>query len=467
MTRSKNPLLKLCPLIDFLLVLGCAAFTPELTDLVSPLFGWSTEFNLDVLTTIPFIAGVAVTMVPFVLMMVGFYHRSNLQRVSTALRQLFSFIVYYLCGIALYQITRVRPDVMNHIILVNVVLVPVVLFVRYLLVRMIVLHGSRDKGRLSQVILVGTEEAMESGWESLPAHWKKSLNVVARVVTGNATTEEVQKHILENHVGQCLLFGGLDAYAANAPIVTLCELQGLDIYIHLSDSHPVKMRASVTEEGKSRLLVLSSTPVHSWSLMCKDVLDRVGALLLLLATSPLWLFAAIGIKLSDPKGPIFYRQQRSGLYGRPFGMWKFRSMYADAEQRLEEVKKQYGNEMEGPVFKLTNDPRIFRFGHIIRKLSIDELPQLINIIKGDMSIVGPRPLPVYETAMFPEISNRRRLSVKPGLTCYWQIEGRSDSTDFNTIIEKDLRYIDNWSLWLDFTLFLRTIPAVLFGRGAK
>ncbi len=270
-----------------------------------------------------------------------------------------------------------------------------------------------------------------------------------------------------NSVGQCIVFGGLGAYVAYGSITMLCELQGIDVYVHMNDSHPVRMRASISEMGSNRMLILSSTPAYSASRLFKGVIDRVAALLLLIASSPLWLVAAIGIKLSDPKGKVFYRQQRSGMYGKPFGMWKFRSMYSDADQRLDEIKKKFGNEMDGPMFKLTNDPRIFPFGHFIRKTSIDELPQLLNILMGDMSIVGPRPLPVYETALFPEIANRRRLSVKPGLTCYWQIEGRSESTDFKDVIEKDFRYIDNWSLWLDFTLFLRTIPAVLFGRGAK
>ena len=143
-------------------------------------------------------------------------------------------------------------------------------------------------------------------------------------------------------------------------------------------------------------------------------------------------------------------------------------MYSDADQRLEEVKAQYGNEMDGPIFKLTNDPRIFRFGHFIRKTSIDELPQLINILCGDMSVVGPRPLPTYETDEFPDIAHRRRLSVKPGLTCYWQIEDRSDSEEsYRNMITKDLKYIDNWSLWVDIKLILRTIPAVLMSKGAK
>jgi lipopolysaccharide/colanic/teichoic acid biosynthesis glycosyltransferase len=123
--------------------------------------------------------------------------------------------------------------------------------------------------------------------------------------------------------------------------------------------------------------------------------------------------------------------------------------------------------MDGPVFKLDRDPRIFAFGEFLRKLSIDELPQLLNVVKGDMSLVGPRPLPLYEVEAFSEITHRRRLSVKPGITCEWQAGGRNTITSFEQWVEMDLRYIDNWSLWLDFIILLRTIPAVLFRKGAK
>lgn len=413
--------------------------------------------------------GLAVAAVPLILRMVGFYHRSNQQRVVSALKQLFAFLVYYLGVFGLYVICRgdESSTCMNHVILASLLLIVPGLFLRFYLLRYLLQNTRIGRRTLRRVLLAGTEENISTAWDKLPHHWKKNMRIVGRVITGQTTQEEVQQHIEQNHVEQLMLFGGLDAYSTMSDTITRCELQGIDIYVHLKDNHPVAQRADVTDIGEQRVLILTSTPVYSWSRLIKDIFGRVFALLGIIGTSPLWLVAAIGIKISDPKGKIFYRQQRSGLYGKPFGMWKFRSMYSDADKRLDEIKAKYGNEMDGPIFKLTNDPRIFPFGHFIRKYSIDELPQLLNVLTGDMSIVGPRPLPTYETAEFPEISQRRRLSMKPGLTCYWQIEDRSDCKDFDRLIAKDLKYIDNWNLWTDFVLILRTVPVAIFGKGAR
>jgi lipopolysaccharide/colanic/teichoic acid biosynthesis glycosyltransferase len=156
---------------------------------------------------------------------------------------------------------------------------------------------------------------------------------------------------------------------------------------------------------------------------------------------------------------------RSGLNGKPFRMYKFRSMVTNAEQKKHELAQF--NEMSGPVFKVSNDPRVTPFGRFIRKYSIDELPQLYNVLRGEMSLVGPRPLPVDETLAFDDYSHRRRLSVKPGLTCLWQISGRSNLTDFSEWVRLDLEYIDNWNFWLDLKILIYTIPVVLAGAGAK
>jgi lipopolysaccharide/colanic/teichoic acid biosynthesis glycosyltransferase len=201
--------------------------------------------------------------------------------------------------------------------------------------------------------------------------------------------------------------------------------------------------------------------------MFKEVFDRVFAALVILLSSPFWIFAYVGIRISSPGAPVFFSQMRAGRYGKPFRMWKFRTMVANAEELLQKIKDEHGNQMDGPVFKLDHDPRIFPFGSLLRKLSIDELPQLLNVVLGDMSLVGPRPLPLYEVEAFCEISHRRRLSVKPGITCEWQAGGRNKITSFEQWVEMDLKYIDNWSLWLDFRILLLTIPAVLFAKGAK
>jgi len=182
----------------------------------------------------------------------------------------------------------------------------------------------------------------------------------------------------------------------------------------------------------------------------------------LLILAPLAMLpAAIAIRLTSP-GPILFRQKRSGLHGRQFTMYKFRSMIDNAEMLRAELEAF--NEMSGPVFKIKQDPRVTPIGKFLRKTSIDELPQLWNVLMGDMSLVGPRPLPVIETEAF-DPWHRRRLSVKPGLTCLWQISGRS-KIGFDQWIKLDLEYIDNWSLALDLKILLRTIPVVISGFGA-
>ena len=171
---------------------------------------------------------------------------------------------------------------------------------------------------------------------------------------------------------------------------------------------------------------------------------------------------ALGIKLTSP-GPVLFRQLRCGLHGRPFTFLKFRSMQIDAE----ELKPHLApfNEMDGPAFKMTNDPRVTPIGRLLRRTSLDELPQLWNILRGDMSFVGPRPAVLEEVRQY-EPWQRRRLSMKPGLTCLWQVSGRNELT-FEEWMRLDLEYIDNWSLWLDVKIALKTIPAVLLGRGAR
>jgi exopolysaccharide biosynthesis polyprenyl glycosylphosphotransferase len=209
------------------------------------------------------------------------------------------------------------------------------------------------------------------------------------------------------------------------------------------------------------VLTFTTAPIDATSLLVKRILDVTLSLLLLALASPLMLLAALLVKLTSP-GPVLFRQVRCGLNGRNFTLFKFRSMYRDAEERRKDLA--HLNVMDGPVFKAPNDPRITPVGRLLRSFSLDELPQLWNILRGDMSFVGPRP-PVPQEVREYQRWQRRRLSMKPGLTGLWQVSGRN-TVDFDTWMKLDLEYIDTWSLWLDVRIILRTIPTVLSRRGA-
>jgi exopolysaccharide biosynthesis polyprenyl glycosylphosphotransferase len=246
--------------------------------------------------------------------------------------------------------------------------------------------------------------------------------------------------------------------------ILACEREGVDAWL-VADFFKTQISRTTLDDLHGRpVLVFRSTPDASWQGVCKHVLDAVGSLVLLFLTLPIMAVIALAIRMTSP-GPALFRQERCGLHGRPFVMLKFRSMETNAAQRQHELAAL--NEMGGPVFKVTKDPRITEVGAFLRKYSLDELPQLFNVLRGEMSLVGPRPLPVYEVEKFDDPAHRRRLSVKPGLTCLWQISGRNEVRDFRDWVRLDLEYIDNWSLWLDMKILLRTIPAVLSGAGAR
>jgi lipopolysaccharide/colanic/teichoic acid biosynthesis glycosyltransferase len=206
---------------------------------------------------------------------------------------------------------------------------------------------------------------------------------------------------------------------------------------------------------------------YSWIVVIKSTffvkrsLDITVSILMLILLSPLFLLTAVAIKLEDP-GPVIFSQTRAGRWARPFTIYKFRSMYVGADKMKSELMDK--NEAGEILFKIKNDPRITRVGKVIRKLSIDELPQIWNVLKGDMSLVGPRP-PVFEEVAQYSYSDRRRLDTKPGITCISQVKGRSQIA-FKNQVELDVLYIESQSFWTDMKLLFQTIPAVLLGRGA-
>ena len=195
----------------------------------------------------------------------------------------------------------------------------------------------------------------------------------------------------------------------------------------------------------------------------KRLFDIVFSLAIIVFLSPLFIATAIAIKIDDPEGPVFFKQERVGRYGKTFKMYKFRSMVADAEARLKDLQDL--NEKDGPVFKIREDPRITRVGKFIRKTSIDEFPQFFNVLLGQMSVVGPRPALPKEVAQYNDYQ-RQRLLMKPGITCYWQTRRNRDSITFDEWIDLDLLYIRKCSVWSDFKLIIQTIGVVLTMQGS-
>jgi len=252
-------------------------------------------------------------------------------------------------------------------------------------------------------------------------------------------------------------------YSQIESAVALLEEQGITTHL-LSDFFPQKLaRSQPVDFDGVPIVSLHSAPSFSWRTEAKRLFDLAGATVLLIILAPLFLLIAVAIKL-DSSGPVFFVQDRFGFNKRRFRMIKFRTMAADAEARMNEI--EHLNEKTGPIFKIRNDPRITRVGRWLRKTSVDELPQLINVLLGDMSIVGPRPLSVRDALRMEAAWQKRRFSVKPGLTCLWQVSGRSDLS-FEDWMQLDLEYIDHWSLVLDASILIRTIPAIVMARGAS
>ena len=245
-------------------------------------------------------------------------------------------------------------------------------------------------------------------------------------------------------------------------IVCACKEQGIR-FRFMADVFDLSVaRTQLIEMDGIPFLTFDPVAQNEDKLLIKRFLDLVVVLSMMPIIAPVFALIAIAIKLDDG-GPIFFVQHRVGLHKRIFPMLKFRSMVIDAEDKLKEV--EHLNECKGPNFKIADDPRITRVGRYLRRLSLDELPQLINVLRGQMSLVGPRPMSQRDVEHFDNSIQRKRFCVRPGLTCIWQVSGRSNLS-FDEWLELDLRYINDWSLWLDIKLLLKTIPVVIRGHGA-
>ena len=410
---------------------------------------------------------IAVPFTPLVLERFGFYDHLRTKSTGRTIVQLVQGLIVIALIIGMFAIFAKVEGVRRLALGLGFLTVFLMLLVRDRVVVSRLKRATEVDTMRERVVLAGSAGETAGLLSELDPEVTSGWKIVEHFDLENRPVEELFDLLKSESVARVIFAAKETGFDKVARAVEVCELQGVEAWIAASFIRTQIARPVFDAVGNKPMLVLRSTPELSWELLCKDLLDRLGAALVILASSPLWLIAIIGIRLKSPGAPVFFSQMRAGRYGQPFRMWKFRTMVANAEELLEKIKKEHGNQMDGPVFKLDNDPRIFPFGAWLRKTSIDELPQLLNVVKGDMSLVGPRPLPLYEVEAFCEISHRRRLSVKPGITCEWQAGGRNSITSFEEWVEMDLRYIDNWSLWLDITILLHTIPAVLFGRGAK
>jgi exopolysaccharide biosynthesis polyprenyl glycosylphosphotransferase len=297
---------------------------------------------------------------------------------------------------------------------------------------------------------------VDNEWPGLYALRQSGFEVVCDYA---GLAEYLRRNVVDE-VAIYLPFGSFYKHASR--VAGLCQQHGITMRMH-SDIFDLKTTRWRAEEFAGDQYI--STYAYSTELgprTIKRMIDVALSALALACLSPVLLLAAAAIKLTS-RGPVFFLQERIGLNKRRFKIFKFRTMGPDAEKRIAALESR--NEATGPVFKIRRDPRITPIGRLLRRSSIDELPQLLNVLIGDMSLVGPRPLPVRDYEGFNEDWQRRRFSVKPGITCLWQIGGRSDIT-FEQWMRLDLQYMDEWSLWLDLKILTKTVPAVFKGAGA-
>jgi len=276
------------------------------------------------------------------------------------------------------------------------------------------------------------------------------------------TVHEIEKVLTSQVVDEVMMAVPRSSLGFMEEIVSACEEQGVR-FRFMADVFALQVaRMRLVEMDGIPLLTFDPVAQNEQRLLVKRLMDLIVVLLAMPVILPIMGLIALAIKIDDG-GPVFFVQERVGLRKRLFPMLKFRSMVVDAEARLKEI--EHLNEAEGPNFKIAKDPRITRVGAFLRITSLDELPQLLNVIRGHMSLVGPRPMSQRDVELFDKGIQRKRFSVKPGLTCIWQISGRSNLS-FERWLELDLKYIDEWNLWMDLKILIMTIPVVLRGSGA-
>jgi exopolysaccharide biosynthesis polyprenyl glycosylphosphotransferase len=406
---------------------------------------------------------VLIPVSPLVLESQGFYDRPVLCSRRTTAWPLFKASVISAVGLIIVLFFS-RLDLARSVAILFGAISFVLVFLREELTQ----TGLRIRFAQSQFkrrfILVGAQEDTAQMRAELKMQPAEGMEVLAEMNLNETPVDQLVDLLHEHSVNGVIINAKQTYFDRIETVIMACEREGVEAWL-VADFFKTQISRTSFDDFHGRpVMVFRTAPESSWQSLCKQVFDFMFALLCVILLSPLFLLVAVGIKLTSP-GPILFRQQRCGLNGRPFTIFKFRTMVTNAEQRKHELAAM--NEMSGPVFKVSNDPRVIPIGRYLRRFSIDEWPQFFNVLRGEMSLVGPRPLPLDEVKRFDDVAHRRRLSVKPGITCLWQVSGRNNVTDFKDWVRLDLEYIDNWSFWLDLEILWRTVPIVLTGTGAK
>jgi len=418
---------------------------------------------LEPFTNYLVLAALVMLLAPAVLAAQGFYTLPRLTPWLAMIGAVARACVFTVLGVILV-LFLLRLQFARSVVILTVAFGSLLVYGRARLTRW--LDGTRraQERLFRRLAWVGLPAEVARLRDSLAADERDFLQTVAEFDPSRGAAADFVTLLHEHSVNVVVLCPSGLAAAAVQPVLAACEREGVETVVNPGIFHTPVFRPELDRFGGEPVICYRPQPAPAWQLAAKRLFDWVGAALLLVLLLPLFVLLALVIRLGSP-GPALFRQRRCGLNGRPFDMLKFRSMVRDAEEHKAGLEAR--NEMSGPVFKVSDDPRVTRVGRFLRRHALDELPQLWNVLRGEMSLVGPRPLPVEEVHRFQDDAHRRRLSVPPGLTCLWQVRGRNEIDDFDDWVRLDLEYIDNWSLWLDAKILVATVPAVLLGRGGR
>jgi exopolysaccharide biosynthesis polyprenyl glycosylphosphotransferase len=423
--------------------------------------------RLDGLPEIPpfshayWMLGLIIALTPLLLDLQGFYDNLLTQRYESFFLKMLRAGFWLILVISISSIFGKLEVPSRSVLILFLIFAPLVLIARIWLTKKWLIH-TYSSGKFSEhSVIVGKSGDITEFLRGLNTVEKMQLHVSRWFDLDRLDASTIRKSIRSDAPDR-VIFVSPDS-PKNEDLPFTFETEGLEVWVMARDINGLLGTPSLISAGKNRILVFRTSTRDFWYEFLKRCTDIIGSLVGILLLLPFCLLIAVMIKRSSP-GPIIFRQVRSGKRGRRFTILKFRSMVVNAPELHSDLARH--NEMQGPVFKISRDPRVTKFGEFLRRTSLDEVPQLLNVLMGDMSLVGPRPLPDYETDQIEKSTHRRRLSVKPGLTCLWQVRGRSSINSFEEWVQLDIEYIDNASLLLDFWIILQTIPAVLFKKGA-